>query len=70
MIIKIGQEPTEREPKFAMIASPATDDCKPLHVGFKNVGNVGKHVASGCSGTRPEAADFGRTSPVHAKGAC
>jgi hypothetical protein len=43
MIIKIGQEPiepepeasdnlTEREPKSPMIASPATDDCKPLHV--------------------------------------
>lgn len=23
---------TEREPKFAMIASPAADDCKPLQV--------------------------------------
>jgi hypothetical protein len=23
---------TEREPKFAMIASPAADDCKPLHL--------------------------------------
>jgi hypothetical protein len=43
MIIKIGQEPTEREPggpdsltegepKFAMIASPTTDDCKPLQI--------------------------------------
>ena len=41
MIIKIGQEPTEREldgpdsltqhdPKSPMIASPAADNCKPL----------------------------------------
>jgi hypothetical protein len=43
MIIKIGQEPTEREPdgpdnlterepKSPMIASPAADKCKPLHL--------------------------------------
>ena len=43
MIIKIGQEPierepdapdnlTEREPKSAMIASPGTDDCEPQHL--------------------------------------
>jgi len=32
MIIKIGQEPTEREPKSPMIASPAADNLKPLQV--------------------------------------
>ena len=30
----------------------------------------GKHGASGVQRTRLEAADFGRTLPVHAKGAC
>src|SRR3954464_10534382 len=32
--------------------------------------NAGKSGLRGCSATRPEAADFGRTLPVHAKGAC
>jgi hypothetical protein len=43
MIIKIGQEPTEREPdaldnlterepKSPMIARPSADDCKPLQI--------------------------------------
>ena len=33
VIIKSGQEPTEREPKSPMIASPAADNLKPLQVG-------------------------------------
>ena len=32
MIIKIGQGPKEREPKSPMIASPAADNLKPLHL--------------------------------------
>src|SRR3954452_20393348 len=39
-------------------------------VDVKRYRDKGKHGASGVRSTRPKAADFGRTSPVHAKGAC
>jgi hypothetical protein len=50
---------TEREPKSPMIASPAADDCRPLHI----PGGSGRSVATSRTGGWP---DLGRARPRRA----
>ena len=64
-----GKQRPVRSAKLTRIASPSADAAS-VAVQVEGDRDKGKHGASGVRSTRPEAADFGHTLPVHTKGAC